>query len=422
VDHVNYFLLLFLVSISTGAISGLYPAFFLSAFQPIASLKGRFTSSTRGIRLRKILVTSQFSISFVLIVATTILYEQLDFMQNQQLGFKKEHMMAVDFQFDHKTGSEFTRNQLMSIPGVSMVSMSSSLPGKSNHKLETRIQTADDQPELSHFDAYFVDYNFMDQYELTIIAGRSFSGQIASDSVHSMIINEAGAKKLGYHNPEEIVGKPYSQWGRDGVIIGVVKDFHFQSFREEVQPLTFQIGGMSTFITITIPQTDLISTISRIEKKWKSILPDMPMTYFFTDEAYNSQYNSEKRFGELFIGLVSMAIIISCLGLFGLSVFNNMQRTKEIGIRKVLGSSVAGIAMLLTKDFFILIAIATFVGVPLSWYTMNKWLQGFAYRINLAPWIFIFAGAMLMLIAFVTICFQTIKAAHADPVKSLKAE
>lgn len=421
-ENSYYVGFLLLVSIMTGFLSGLYPAFFLSAFQPIDSLKGRFISSINGVRLRKILVVSQFLISFILIVATTVLYRQLDFMQNQQLGFKKDHMMAIDYQFDKRAGSEFTKNQLMSIPGVSQASVSSSLPGRPNHKLETSIKGLDGADEISNFDAYFIDYDFIDQYKLTIIAGRSFSNQISSDSTNSMIINEAAVKKLGYYNPEDVIGKPYSQWGRRGVIIGVMKDFHFQSFREEVQPLTFQVGELSTFMTLTISQTDLPLIIAAIEKKWKSIVPDMPLTYFFTDEAYDSQYKSDKRFGQLFICLVAIAVIISCLGLFGLSVFNTLQRTKEIGIRKVLGSSVISILALLTKDFLALIVVAVFLGVPLSWYAMSKWLQEFAYRIDLTLWIYLFAGVMLTLIALVTISYQTIRVAYTDPVKSLKTE
>lgn len=423
--HAPYLIFLLLTSVLTGALSGLFPALFLSAFRPIDSLKGRFTSSVTGIQLRKMLVTSQFLISFILIVATTVFYKQLQFMQNQQLGFKKDHMLAIDFQFDPKAGSEFTKRQLLAIPGVSLASVSSSLPGRANHKVETTIKKIDGENELSNFDAYFVDYDFMAQYELEIIAGRPFSNQIASDSSNAMIINEAAARKLGYYNPEDVIGKPYSQWGRDGIIIGVIKDFHFQSFREEVQPLTFQTGdisGISTFMTLTIHQTDLSSTISMIEKKWRSIVPDMPISYFFTDEAYNSQYDSETRFGKLFICLVIIAITISCLGLFGLSVFTTLQRTKEIGIRKVLGSSVINILTLLTKDFIVLMAIAASIGVPLSWHIMNKWLQEFAYRTDIPLWIFLFAGIILTLIAFATISVQTIRAAYADPVKSLKAE
>lgn len=421
-DHPAGLWQLLAVSIFTGALSGLYPALFLSAFQPAETLKGRFASSARGVRLRTVLVTGQFMISFMLIVATTVLYKQLHFMQNQELGFRKEHMLAIDFQFDWKAGSEFTKNRMMNVPGVSMASVSSSLPGRPNHKMETTIRRADGEVEVSAFDAYFVDYDFIEQYELKIIAGRSFSNMMASDATGAMIINEAAVKKLGYQSPDDVIGKPYSQYGRVGVIIGVVNDFHFQSFREEVQPLTFQAGGMATFMTLTISQTDLASTIAAIEKEWKSAVPDLPMIYFFTDEAYNLQYESEKRFSQLFVCLVGIAIIISCLGLFGLSVFSTLQRTKEIGIRKVLGSSAFRIVTLLTKDLLILVGIAILVGIPLSWFAMTRWLEEFAYRTRLSFWIFLVAGLMLALIAVATVFVQTLRAASADPVKSLKAE
>lgn len=421
-EHPYYLAVLLFVSIVTGGLSGVYPAFFVSASQPIESLKGRFTSSVRGARLRKILVTSQFLTSFILITGTTVLYKQLHFMQNQQLGFKKDHMVAIDFQFDKKAGSESIKNQLMDVPGVSMASISSSLPGRANTKMETRIESSQGASDLLNMDAYFIDYNFIDQYELKIIEGRSFSNLIASDSTQAMIVNEATVKYLGYSHPKDILGKRYSQLWREGVIIGVIKDFHFQSFREEVQPLTLQIGGFATFMTLTIPQRNLSSTLPMIEQKWKSTLPDMPLAYFFTDEAYNSQYDAEKRFGKLFIFLVSIAIIISCLGLFGLSIFNTTQRTKEIGVRKVLGSSSFNIVTLLTKDFLVLIGIGIFLGIPLSWYAMTRWLQEFAYRIDLSIGIFLTAGFILTFVALATICFQTLRAANANPVRSLRSE
>jgi putative ABC transport system permease protein len=421
-EHPYYLGLLFVISLVTGVLSGLYPAFFLSAFQPVNSLKGRFVSSVRGIRLRKALVISQFLISFLLIVGAMVLYRQLDFMQNHQLGFKKDHMLAIDFQFDKKAGSEFTRKQLVDIPGVFAGSVSSSLPGRASMKIETRIESFHGTDEPSNIDAYFIDYYFMEQYELEIIAGRGFSNLMASDSTQAMIVNEAAVKYLGYSRPADIIGKLYSQAGREGVIIGVVKNFHFQSFREIVQPLTIQIGGFETFMTLTVSNTNVPSTISAIEKKWKSIVPDLPFMYFFTDDAYNSQYEAEKRFGELFICLTSIAIIISCLGLVGLSVFSTTQRTKEIGIRKILGSSSFNIVALLVNDFLILIGIGIFLGVPLSWYVMDKWLQEFAYRIDLTPLTFLSAGFILLLIAIATISVQTMRTANADPVKSLKTE
>jgi putative ABC transport system permease protein len=421
-EHPYHLGLLFIVSLTTGALSGLYPAFILSAFHPIDSLKGRFVSSERGIRLRRILVISQFLTSFVLIVATIVLYEQLHFMQNHQLGFKKDHMLAIDFHFDKRAGSEITRDELMNVPGISMASISSSIPGRASIKMETRIESFQATDELSNMDAYFIDYNFMDQYELKVIAGRKFSNLIASDSMQAMIVNEAAVKYLGYSRPEDIIGKHYSQSGREGFVVGVVKDFHFQSFRETVQPLTIQISGFETFMTLSVSQINMSSTISMVEKKWKAMMPNLPFTYFFTDDAYNSQYDSEKRFGQLFICLVSIAIIISCLGLFGLSVFSTTQRTKEIGIRKILGSSSFKIVTLLVKDFLVLISMGIFLGVPLSWYMMNKWLQEFAYRIELTPRMFLSASFILMIIAIATIVFQTMRAANANPTKCLKTE
>lgn len=413
---------LLIVSVFAGALSGLYPSFFLSTFQPINSLKGRFTSSATGIKLRRILVISQFILSFTLLVDTTVLYKQLYFMQNYQLGFKKDHMLAVHLPFHDKPGIEVMKNQLMGIPGVSKASVSSSLPGRPNIRMETRIESFHGLDELSNMDAYFVDYDFLDQFELRVVAGRPFSSAIASDSTGAMIVNEAVVKYLGYPSPADIIGKHYSQLGREGLIIGVVKDFHFQSFREEVQPLTFQIGGFETFMTLTVLRTNLPSTIAMIDKKWKSMAPDVPLTYFFTDDAYNLQYDAEERFGKLFISLVSIAIIIACLGLLGLSVFDTSQRTREIAIRKILGSSSFNIVTLLMKDFLLLVGAGIFLGVPLAWFAMNKWLQEFAYRIDLSPGIFLFAGFILVVIAIATIGFQTMRVASADPTRSLKTE
>lgn len=421
-QHPYHLGVLLIISVVTGGLSGLYPSFVLSAFQPIDGLKGSFASSVRGIRLRKILITCQFLLSFILIVATTILYKQLHFMQNQQLGFKKDHMLAIHFQSYDKSRTEVIKNQLMDIPGVSKASVSSSLPGSANIKMETRIESFHGIDELSNMDAYFVDYDFLDQFELKIVAGRPFSSLLASDSTEAMVVNEATVKYLGYPNPKEIIGKHYSQLGREGLIIGVTKDFHFQSFRDEVQPLTFQIGGFETFMTLTVSQANLPSTIAMIEKEWRSVAPDVPFTYFFTDDAYNSQYDAEKRFGKLFISLVSIAIIISCLGLFGLSVFDTAQRTKEIAIRKILGSSSFNIVILLMKDFLLLVAIGIFLGVPLGWYAMNEWLHEFAYRIDINPGTFISAGFILISIAIATIGVQTMKVANADPTRSLKTE
>jgi putative ABC transport system permease protein len=421
IRHIGWFVLL---AVAIGVMSGSYPAFFLSAFKPINSLKGKVTSPTKGLGLRRSLVLSQFSISIILVVGTLVVFQQLYFMQNQELGFKKDHRVVIDFQFDVnvKRHGETIKNQLKSLPGVTDASISSCIPGRSNHKLDAEIENVDHVNQVSRMDIYFVDYDFLHQYGIQVIAGRTFSNDIASDSTEAMMVNEAAVKSLGYHRAEDAIGKKFRQWGREGFIIGVVDDFHFQSFREEVQPLTFLIGDFETFLSLTVAGENLASIIDNVEKKWNQVAGGVPMTYFFADYAYDAQYVSEARFGKLFFCFAALAIVLSCLGLVGLSAFSTAQRTKEIGIRKVLGSSVPQILGLLSKDFLVLVIVSMIIAIPVSWFSMNRWLEGFAYRINLSWWLFAVAGITVVLVALASITYQTLKAANANPVKSLKNE
>ena len=421
IADIGWFVLL---AVTIGLLSGIYPAIFLSGFKPTQSLKKVLISSSKDISLRRCLVLSQFSISIVLVVGTLVVFQQLNFMQTQELGFNKEHRVVIDFQFDLyvKKHAEAIKNQLTNLPGVSMVSISSSIPGKSNHKLDTEIENADHVNQVSRIDVYFVDHDFLRQYEIEIIAGRPFSDEIKSDYTEAMIVNEAAVKSLGYQNVEEAIGKKFTQWGRKGFIIGVSRDFHFRSFREEVQPLTFQMGDFETFLSLTVKSENLPTLVDNIKSKWDKVAGGIPMTYFFADDAYDAQYVSETRFGKLFLCFAGLAIALSCLGLVGLSTFSIGQRTKEIGIRKVLGSSVVEILELLSKDFLILIAFAVIIAIPASWFTMNRWLEGFAYRINISWWLYGVTGITVVLVAFVSIGYQTLKAANANPVESLKSE
>ena len=424
-DNLNYVGLLLLIAISAGLLSGIYPAFFLSGFQPISSLKGKFIYGSRGIALRKILVVIQFSISIILIVATIVVYTQLHFMQNHELGFKKDHQLVIDFHFDKRIidHDEVVKRQLMSLPGISMATMSSAIPGRYNHTFSSEIEDTKNVMQELRLNTYFVDYDFLNQYQIKLIAGRSFSKNITSDLRNSMIINEAALKSMGYNNPYAVIGKNFTQRGNSGTIIGVIKDFHFHSFTEEVQPLALMASpGFFTFLTLNISSQNLQTTMKSLGKKWKEFVPGMPMIYFFADDAYNAQYKSEAQFGKLFICFSIVAILLSCLGLLGLSAFSTVQRTKEIGIRKVLGSSIYSIVKLLTKDFLILIGIAFLIGVPIAWFGMNRWLQEFAYRINIGWWVFALAGLSVMSIALITVSFQSIKAAIANPVESLRSE
>lgn len=417
--------ILFLISFVIGLLSGIYPAFFLSRFQPVSILKGGFISVTKGIAFRKALVITQFSISIILIVATIVVYSQLHFMQNQKLGFKKDHMLVIDFQYDDKISSheETIKDQLTKIPGVTAATISSSIPGRSNHIYPTKLENKSNDMQDFQLDTYFIDYDFLKQFQISVIAGRAFSKQFGSDLKETILINEAAVKSLGYANPQEVIGKRFSQLNVNGLVIGVVKDFHFRSFQEQVQPLMLRVSpGFFTFLTLNVSGENMPERIQQLEKKWKELVPDLPLIYFFADEAYNNQYRDEQRFGKLFIGFAAFAILISCLGLFGLSAFSITRRTREVGVRKVMGASVSGIVGLLSFDFIKLVFLAILIASPIAWYAMNRWLLEFAYRIEISPWFFVLAGFVALIIAIATVSFQAIKAALMNPVKSLRSE
>ncbi|MCG8607293.1 ABC transporter permease [bacterium] len=422
-EHFQQLGVSFLIAISVGLLSGIYPAFFLCGFQAMAGLTGRNTSGPKGLVLRKVLLISQFAISIALIVATAVVYRQLNFMQNQQLGFKKDHSLVIDFYFRLDGRHEFIKQQLTTIPGVTLASISSAIPGRVNRKFRTKIENVDGELQDFLSDVYFIDYDFLGQYGIEILVGRNLSRDFASDFKEGMLVNEAAVKALGYSKPESAIGKSFVQKSSVGRIVGVVEDFHYHSLREDIRPLTMRVApGWYTFMTLNISSQNIPATISALQQKWNELISDLPFNYFFVDDAYNAQYAEEERFGKLSLCFAALAIVISSLGILGLSALGITQRTKEIGIRKVLGASVTGIVHLLAKDFIKLTAIAFVVGVPIAWLSMNKWLQVFAYRIDLTWWVFVFAGLVVMLVTLITISFQTIKAAIANPVTSLRTE
>lgn len=423
-NNISYLFLFLLISIITGLISGIYPAFFLSANRVVANLKGNLSHGSSGLSLRHCLVVTQFTISIALIIATVVVYRQLDFIQNEQLGFKKQHNLVIDFHYDDRIRrhADAVESELTNIQGIQAASVSSCVPGRPNKKFSTTLEAKNNERLELQCDGYFVDYNFLKQYGIELLEGREFSKDFPTD-YESMIVNEATVRKLGYANAKDAIGKQFWQRGKTGKIVGVVKDFHFHSLHEEIAPLTIMMSpGFLTFLTLSVNSDDLPRTIKEVQTKWRDMTPELPMIYYFSDEVFNAQYLAEQRFGKLFLCFAILAILISCLGLLGLTSFNTIQRTKEIGVRKVLGASVRNIVMLLSKQFLKLVLIACLIAFPLGGWIMSKWLNDFAYRINISWWMFAIGGAIALLTAMVTMGSVAIRAAGNNPVKSLRAE
>jgi putative ABC transport system permease protein len=420
-NHPFNIIILFLLSFGIGILAGFYPSLVLSSFKPVSVLKGRFSTGTRGLILRKSLVVFQFTISIVLIVGTIVVYTQLNYMRNQDLGFNKDQTMIIETNFDKN--KDVFKQSLSSIPGVIAASFSSSVPGGGNNSAYSKMENKAGDIQKTNLDLYFVDFDYINQFQFKIVAGRAFSRDFKTDSTQAMVINESAARSLGYTSPKDAVGRNFDQWGRKGKIIGVLKDFHYKSLQQNIRPLVmrYEPWGLG-LISIKVSSANLPSVIKAIESKWNTIIPNRPFDYYFLDEFFDKQYRAEDRFGNLFTNFAMLAIFISCLGLLGLASYSTIQRTKEIGVRKVLGASVSNIVNLLSIEFIKLILIALVIAAPLAWFGMHAWLQDFAYRTSITWWVFALAGLTAIMIAFLTISFQAIKAALANPVKSLRTE
>jgi len=414
-------LMLFALSAGIGVLAGAYPSLVLSSFRPVIVLKGRFSAGTKGTFLRKSLVVFQFTISIALIVSTIVVYTQLNYMRSTDLGFNKDRQLVIFTNFDQNRRA--FQQALADIPGVLSTCFSSEVPGEGATGAYTVLENAKGDMQKTTIDLIFTDFDYIPQYQLKMVAGRAFSHSFLTDSGQAMIINESAAKMLGYTSPQAAIGRRFDQWGRQGQIIGVVKDFHYRSLQQEIHPLTMRIepGALGT-ISIKLSGNHLSSTIAAVRDQWTKTIPNRPFEYSFLDEAFDRNYKSEIRFGRIFINFSALAIFISCLGLLGLAAYSTTQRTKEIGVRKVLGASVASITRLLSADFVRLVFIAFLIASPIAWLAMNSWLHNFAYRTTISWWVFLLAGGASLLIVILTISWQAIKAAIQNPIKSLRTE
>ena len=414
-------LTLLTIALIIGLLAGIYPALVLSSYKPIASLKGRFSTSTRGLFLRRSLVVFQFTISIALIIGTAVIYLQLNYMENQDLGFSKEQTLVID---EHNDGHKMVyRQEIANLPNVRSTAFSGSVPGQGTWSAYSKIENSHGEMQVANMDLIYVDFGYLEQTKVKLLAGRYFNPAIPTDTMQAMIVNEKAAQFFGYPTPQAAIGRRFDQWGKKGMIVGVIKNFNYEGLRKEINPLSICVDFSDcNYISVKVGTNNLPATIAAMKAKWDRLVPNRTFDYFFLDEAFNKQYRAEEQFGRLFINFAILAIFISCLGLLGLASYSTIQRTKEVGIRRVLGASVSGIVKLLSVDFLKLVCVAFLVAVPISWFFMHQWLQDYAYQTQLSWWIFAGSGLAATLIAFATISYQAIRAACANPVSSLRSE
>ena len=417
----TYVITLLVIALFIGLLAGIYPALILSSFNPIVSLKGRFSTSTRGLLLRKGLVITQFAISIALIIGTAIVYSQLHYMRSRDLGFSKEQTLVINTHNDKQKRAY--QQEIVSVPNILSTSFSGSVPGRGTYSAYSKVENSKGEMQVANLDLTYVDFGYLEQYKMKLLAGRLFNRNITTDTTQAMILNEKAVKLLGYASPQAAIGRKFDQWGKKGNIIGVIKDYNFNGLQQEITPLSICLDWNDcNFLSAKVNSGNLSGTLATLKSKWDRLAPSQPFDYFFLDEAFNKQYRSEERFGTLFINFAVLAIFISCLGLLGLASYSTLQRIKEVGVRRVMGASVSGIVQLLSVDFLKLVLIAFVIAAPVSWYIMHQWLHAFAYRTTVDWWIFAASGLGALLIAFGTISYQAIRAARANPVKSLRSE
>jgi putative ABC transport system permease protein len=426
-----------LASLLLGFIAGLFPALYLSSFKPIIVLKNFKLNDKGALNLRKALVVLQFTISIGLIIGTLIVSQQMHYMMSTKLGLDTDKVITINkVGYLSQPDRNAFKNEIAQLPGVKQVSASNGMIVNKFSTTRVKVKGSDNEQQVNYI---IVDYNFLNVLGVKLKEGRGFSSSFLSDTLNngipngpleqtigSVVLNETAVKDLGI--PEPAVGKQL-EFGKDKDttyylnIVGITKDFHFTSFRNQIKPFAFMVSprAQSTFI-VKLSGQNIPGTLAQLENKWKSFSAERPFDYTFLDETYAQLYQSEMRFQKVFTSLVILGIIITCLGLLGLATFAAQQRVKEIGIRKVLGASVASIVQLLSKDFIKLVIVALIIAVPIAWFAMNKWLQDFAYRIHIEWWVFPLAGIVAIVIALFTISFQSIKSALTNPVKNLRTE
>jgi len=397
--------------------SSIYPALMLSSFKPLKALKGKASTNAGDATFRKVLVVTQFAFSVMLITGTLVIKNQLTFIRNKELGYDKAYTLHVGMRA-MGTHYDAVKAELLKRPGVLAVARASNSPVAMEGETGSNDWAGKQQGQTLMLHPMSIDKDFMPFFKMQLASGSNFTNSEA-DSTH-FILNETAIRETGIKDP---IGKPFKLWDTKGTIIGVVKDFHFASMKEKIAPAIFYYNPRNNYqLFVKTTGADAQKAIAAVEGQWRNYDEGFPFSYVFLDDTFDKLYRGETRTGSLFNAFAAIAIIISCLGLFGLAAYTAQVRTREIGVRKVLGASVTGIVKLLATDFVRLVLIAIIIAVPVAWYAMNAWLQGFAYKTNIGWGVFVLAGVIAIGIAFLTISFQSIKAALANPVKSLRTE
>lgn len=432
-ESSSFLVWMIFVAAGIGIVAGFYPSIYLSRFSPSSVLRSQKTGTGSGAFLRKTLVVAQFTIALVLIIGSMVVYKQLQFTQTKDLGFDGEQVVVVDLpNYDAWNHRNVIQNKLTGLAGIKEISIAEVSPGKFNVRSSGQPTSFSTEAQVDNnavnivMNPAKVDYNFLDLLDIQILAGRDFSKDMVSDGKRAVILNEKAVEMLGW-TAEDAIGKPFKKGGGEGEVIGVTENFHITSLHNEIEGVTLTLhdptsryGGGSLLAKLA---PDRISQVmDEIENEVEAFTPNTPFTYEFLDDWFDAMYRTEQRFGQIVAIFTFIAIVIACLGLYGLATFSAERRIKEIGIRKVLGASLMNIIALMSKDFLKLVLLGFLISVPIAWYAMNQWLTDFAYRIEIGAGFFVTAGAAAMLIAILTVSWQSMKAATANPVDSLRSE
>jgi putative ABC transport system permease protein len=415
---------LFGIASLAGLLSGIYPSLVISSFKTVNVLKGQFKSGKSGIWLRKALVVFQYTITIILITGIIVVQLQLRFIQEKDLGFNEENLLIMNVNGDIEVinGFEGFQQELLSAPEIAGIARSNSMIAGGLSNSGAVAEHSNGKTVGSTIFRMRVDHDYIDTYGMKIIAGRNFIKGSAADSTKGFIVNDATTKLYGYQQPGDMIGKKMNFDGIDGEIIGVVKDFHYNSLQKKIEPTCmFLLNGNFSRIAVRL-NGNLNNSIEKVTDTWRKYYPDSILDYAFAEDRLQDQYQSEQRFSKIFLVFSGISLAIACLGLFSLVSYALESRTKEIGMRKVLGAPVLGIVTLLSSEFLLLILISCFIATPAAWYFMQQWLQGFAFRISIEPWIFVAAGVIALLIALATISIKSIRSALVNPIDSLRNE